>query len=181
MLNENVPSDVTTRVNEICAAIRALKVALNSGELSHTLLDDIGTNTHAQIDAHIVATHRNWYKIDNPDMGWLDSKVAGWTADQFTPGGLEVDFSAQVPVGVEAVRCLLYQEATPSGIYYRKSGDANISNTPSVSQEYSHYIMSLSENNAVAELWLSADYKVQFAVTNVDTDLYIAYPIEYYI
>ena len=122
-----------------------------------------------------------WHKIANPPTGWLASKIAGWTADQFTPGGLEVDFSAQVPADTLAVRVVLMQVTTLSWIYYRKSGDANISNTPNASGEVSHLLLALNEGVAQAVIWLSTDYKAQFAVTDVLTDLYVAYPIEYYI
>ena len=122
-----------------------------------------------------------WHKIADPPTGWFASKAAGWTADQFTPGGLEVDFSAQVPADTLAIRCIVWQQTVTSYVYYRKSGDANISNTPNATGEMSHLILTPSETIEQAVLWLSADYKVEFAVTDVLTDLYIAYPIEYYI
>ena len=156
------------------------KVKVVANPLDHADLLNIGTNTHAQIDTHLASTHRAWHKIDDPATGWLASKVAGWTADQFTPGGLAVDFSAQVPVGTLAVRVILMQTTTPSWVYYRKSGDANISNTPNASGEVSHLLLSPNEGVAQTVIWLSTDYKAQFAVTDVLTDLYIAYPIEYY-
>jgi len=120
-----------------------------------------------------------WKKITDPDTGWLSSKTAGWTADSFS-GGLEVDFSSAVPAGTKAVRVMIQQSGTHSNIAYRKSGDTNISNTPIASQEWSHLLLDTSFGRLPgAVIWLSSDYKAQFAVGDVNTDLSIAYPIEY--
>lgn len=127
----------------------------------------------------LVAAIPQWHKIADPTTGWKASKTSGWTADSFS-GGLEVNFDAEVPIGTKAIRCMVIQLATQSIVYYRKSGDTNISNTPHVAEERSHRIMGSDDDLAQAVLWLSTDYKVQFAVTHVDTDLNIAYPIEYY-
>lgn len=128
--------------------------------------------------AHHVKT-TGWNKIADPPTGWLATQVAGWTADQFTPGGMEVDFSALVPAGTKAVRVMVSKFASIGVVYYRKSGDTNISNTPHASLEYSHRILMTADYANLVELWLSSDYKVQFAVTSINIDLYIPYPSEY--
>ena len=121
-----------------------------------------------------------WHKFEDPSTGWFASKVAGWTADQFTPGGLEVDFSLVAPKGTRATRVVIYQATALSDVYYRKSGDTNVSNTPGAASEYSHRILAVNDANMIiAVIWLSADYKAQLTVSNVNTDLYIAFPIEY--
>ena len=128
-----------------------------------------------------------WHKVSDPAVDWLGSKTAGWTADSFT-SGWEVDFSAVVPAGTKAVRLftLLYDAGGGLGrIWWRKSGDTNISNTPGAGQEWSHqlfYLIGDAGPNYLSEqvvLWLSADYKVQIAVEATDFDVYLAYPIEY--
>jgi hypothetical protein len=120
-----------------------------------------------------------WRKITDPPTGWLATKSGAWTADQFDPGGWEVDFSAIVFAGTRAVECLLYQYTTLGGVYYRKKGDANISNTPAASGEKSHYLLTSANSIVPAVIWLSADYKAEFAVTNTDTDLAISFPVVY--
>jgi len=118
-----------------------------------------------------------WVKIADPPTGWLAIKTSGWTADQFTPGGLEVDFSSVVPVGTKAVRVNIVQLTVASYLFYRKSGDTNISNTPGASGEESHQIG--WGGRRLMEIWLSSGYKAQFAVTDTGTDIYVAYPVEY--
>jgi len=122
-----------------------------------------------------------WQKIADPPTGWLASKTSGWTADQFTPGGLEVDFSSVVPAGTKAVRVEVYNLANKGTVYYRKRNDANISNTPQTSDEWSHGIIYTDTTLVVAQavIWLDANYRAQFAVTNSNQDVYIAYPMEY--
>jgi hypothetical protein len=119
-----------------------------------------------------------WHKFSDPDTGNMDSKVAAWTADQFTPGGLEVTFS-EAPVGSVGVRCTIQQASTLSNIFYRKSGDLNISNTPNASVESSHLILNSTVGLEVIEFWLSSDLKIEIAVTHVDTDIFVFYPIGY--
>jgi len=120
-----------------------------------------------------------WHKIADPAIGWLASKTTGWTADSFS-GGLEVDFSAVVPVGTKAVRVFIRNSTDTGTIYYRKWGDPNISNTPEASGEESHGLARVGAGYYfVAVLWLSSDYKVQIAVTNTAQDIYIAYPVEW--
>jgi len=120
-----------------------------------------------------------WHKIANPPTGWKASKTSWATADNFDQG-LEVTFS-EVPAGAKAVRCVYHKGATAGYIYWRKSGDTNISNTPHASNEYSHAPFTLELYRGIAVFWLSSDYKVQFTVANSGTDLYIAYPTEYLI
>jgi len=121
-----------------------------------------------------------WHKIADPATGWLASKTTDWTADSFG-GGLTVDFSAVVPVGTKAVRVVVYNTSAATGqVYTRKSGDTNISNTPEASSEFSHMAFGPYAGTRVqVVVWLSSDYKAQFAVTNISMDLYIAYPSEY--
>lgn len=119
-----------------------------------------------------------WKKFENPSTGWLASKTTGWTADSFS-GGLEVDFSSVGPAGTKAIRVQISQSGTVGSIYHRKSGDTNISNTPNTSSEFSHRIMGSADGVAQTVIWLSSDYKAQFAVTNTGTDLYIAYPMDH--
>ncbi len=119
-----------------------------------------------------------WHKISNPPVGHIANKVAGWTADQFTPNGLEVTYSA-LPLGAIANRSLVFQTTIPSDIFFRKSGDSNISNTPNGTQEYSHLLVDATFTRLICNIWMSDDKKAQFAVTNTATDLYISYPSEY--
>jgi hypothetical protein len=119
----------------------------------------------------------SWHKVENPGTGWFASKTAGWTADSFS-GGLSVDFRSVVQAGTKAVRVGVYQITAVSNVYYRKSGDTNISNTPQADTEYSHIVNNLLNALTPSVIWLSSDYKAQFAVTDVTTDLYIAYPVE---
>jgi len=119
----------------------------------------------------------SWHKFEDPATGWLASKTSGWTADSFS-GGLEVDFSAIVPVGTKAVRVVFYQTISLSSTYWRKSGDTNISNTPNATGEFSHYV-NVNDYLGQIGVWLSSDYKVQFAAADVSVDLYISYPVEW--
>jgi len=119
-----------------------------------------------------------WHKITDPSTGWLASKTSGWTADSFS-GGLEVDFSSVVPAGTKAVRCFVNRVTGNGTLYWRKSDDSNILNTPNASTEYSHRFLRQGDYDAVVVLWLSSDYKVQIATTDTGDDLYIAYPVEY--
>ena len=127
-----------------------------------------------------------WHKIADPAIGWLASKTTGWTADSFS-GGLEVDFSAVVPVGTKAVRVAIQLVGDGAAdypfVWWRPSGDANVSNTPSSSNEEAfklHRHTTATTNTVfVAVLWLSADYKVQIAIDDTGGNVYIAYPVEW--
>ncbi len=119
-----------------------------------------------------------WHKFDNPGTGTKASKTAGWTADQFTPGGLEVTYS-EAPIGSGAVRCVLSQTGTQSRVAYRKKDDANISNNPISSNELSHLLLDPEDDLIQGVLWMDENKKVQIAVADVNTDVYIFYPIEY--
>ena len=123
------------------------------------------------------ARKAGWYKFADPATGWKASKTTWATADDFD-AGLEVTFS-EVPAGAKAVRVLIYQSRTFSNVYYRKSGDANISNTPNATLEVSHQVGTEEDRAVLTPIWLSADYKAQFTVVNINTNLYIAYPAEY--
>jgi len=120
-----------------------------------------------------------WHPVTNPSTGFLGAKTSGWTADSFS-GGWQVDFSSVVPAGTKAVRVSMYISAALGDLYWRKDGDANISNTPGASGEWSHRVQT-NTNHTVVEVWLSAAYKAQFAVSNVNQDIYLAYPVEYMI
>jgi hypothetical protein len=119
-----------------------------------------------------------WHLIADPGTDWFASKTSGWTGDSFS-GGLEIDFSAVVPAGTKAVEVVFYQSTSGGITYWRKSGDANISNTPHASNEKSH-IIARSESTAYyakAILWLSDDYKVQIAVQDAGQDVYFSSPV----
>ena len=123
-----------------------------------------------------------WHKITNPGTGYFAEDNSP-DADSFS-GGLRVDFSTLVPVGTKAVRVTVRLRDTGSApaLYYRKDGDANISNTPHASQEYSHAIIEMTAETTMKSqvvLWLSSAYKVQFASRYNTGDIHIAYPIEY--
>jgi len=119
-----------------------------------------------------------WHKIDDPATGYSATKTGGWTADQFTPGGFEVTFAA-IPLGSIAVQCLLQQYATRGGVYWRKAGDAKVSNTPNADVEQSHYIFDSQVSIDVMLFWISDDFKIELAVTNVLTDIRFGYPSAY--
>jgi len=119
-----------------------------------------------------------WHKISDPTVDTKASKTAGWTADQFTPGGLEVTFS-EAPIGTIAIRSAIQEASTLSAVYWRKSGDSNISNTPNASLEYSHRLLISGGAFLQAEIWLNSALQAQFAVVNVDTDLLVYYPMGY--
>jgi len=118
-----------------------------------------------------------WHKVDDPATGNKAEQTSGWTADSFT-GGLEVTFNS-LPVGALIAKAPVYQVGTMSEVYFRKSGDANISNTPNATGERSHRILSSLDRMMPADLWLSSDLKTQIAVTSTDTDITVHYPIAY--
>lgn len=148
--------------------------------------DDLGTNT-----LRIDPEGGLWYRIANPGTGFFASKTSGWTADRFTAasGGFEVSFASLVasgvlPAGVKAVRAVVTAGGGALGdVYARAAGDSNISNTPVASQEYACFVGStVTTAYAIRQqtvLRLSADYKVEFAVSNTALAVYIAYPLEY--
>lgn len=118
-----------------------------------------------------------WQKVSDPTVGWFAEKTAGWTADRFTSatGGLEVDFDSLVPDNALAVMVSIEQDGTRSGVYTRRAGDTNISNTPIASNEYSTRLAASTHSPYRTIIWLSADYKAEFAVSNTSTDLHISY------
>ncbi|KKL88474.1 hypothetical protein LCGC14_1924310, partial [marine sediment metagenome] len=120
-----------------------------------------------------------WHKVDNPATDWKAQKTSGWTADSFA-SGLTVTFS-EVPTGTKAIRLFIWQTASAGAVYWRKNGDANISNTPEASAERSNEIIYLLNQGNQSVIWLSSDYKAQFAVQNTGIDLQISYPTEYLI
>ena len=121
-----------------------------------------------------------WHKIADPGTGWLASKTASWTADRFTTasGGMAVDFSSVVPVGTKAVKAVVFQ-ATPSYVSRRSAGDTEISNTPNASSEWNAIVMAGTDVSRESDLFLSTDYRVELAVTNVATDVSVSYPSAY--
>lgn len=121
-----------------------------------------------------------WHKIENPGTGWLAQKTAGWTADRFTvaTGGMEVDFSSVVPVGTRAVLIAMRLATTSSVVWTRRHSDTEIANTPSASSEESAQIASAIGRRRIP-VALSTDYKIEMAVGNVGTDIYISYPTWY--
>jgi len=126
-----------------------------------------------------------WHKFDNPATGTKFSKTDAWTADSFS-SGIELTYS-EAPIGSLAVRNVIAITGTTGGetLYYRKSGDTNISNTPDASTEYSHrviYVVAPATpdwNTGQFVLYLSDDLKVQIASRFTTLDLFVFYPIEY--
>ena len=125
-----------------------------------------------------------WHKISDPTTGWKATKTTGWTADQFTPGGLEVTFST-LPIGSLAADIMMdFLDTIQYGIAaWRKSGDANISNTPVASTESSHQVLYIEAANGHLRdqiiVWLSSGLKTEFATRFNTGDLNVSYPISY--
>ncbi len=123
-----------------------------------------------------------WHPVENPGTGAFASKTAGWTADRLSTGtgGMAVDFSSVVPVGTRAVMVNVAKGGVSGGhIYYRAHSDTEISNTPAASGEVSHRIASIDGVTGVYErvaLSLSADYKIEIAVTDTAQDISVSYP-----
>lgn len=115
----------------------------------------------------------NWHKVTNPSTGWITSKTSGWTADSFS-GGLLATFTPTT--GTVAVIVYIEIVTALGDLYTRKYNDTNVSNTPIASQEYSHKLTRDSGGDFFI-IWLSSDYKAEFAVSNVLQDVYISYPI----
>jgi len=115
---------------------------------------------------------RTWQKVDDPSTATIASKTSGWSADSFS-GGLSVDVSSYVPVGTVAVIIAIIQAGTKEDVYIRPDGDTNISNTPAAGAENHARIMRVEDEQYNGFVWLSADYKFQIAVTNVNTDIYV--------
>ena len=143
------------------------------------LRDNDGTYVNKEFLSQKENRPPSWHKFADPTAGaYKASKTAGWTADDFTTGSLVVTFS-EVPTGATAVRVITYIGGTASGVYYRPSGDTNISNTPHASGELTNKIGLATGVLQQVVMWLSADYKVQITVQNTATDVYLAYPSEY--
>jgi len=121
----------------------------------------------------------SWHKIANPSTGYMAEKTTWASADSFS-AGLEVTFTG-IPTGTKAVRVMFTQMTHDGGVYYRKSGDTNISNTPSADTERSHELSYNTFEIMQCVIWLSSDYKAQFTVAHTDIDIYISHPIEYLI
>ena len=117
-----------------------------------------------------------WHKFNNPGTGDKTTQTAGWTANQFTPGGFEVTYS-EAPIGAVKVESNILQGGTKGVVYYRKSGDSNISNVPTM--ETSHRVLDVDTRQTMVGFWLSDDRKIELAVSNVNTDLFMSYPSEY--
>ncbi len=120
-----------------------------------------------------------WHKFEDPSTEWVASETA-WAAgvDDFA-NGIEVDFSSIKRTGMKAVRCAFICATASVSMFYRVSGDTNISNTPYASAEWSHRIGDAIGAYPPMALWLSTDYKVQFTAHVNTIDFYLAYPIEY--
>lgn len=190
-VKDGVEGDVSSFTNDMSNSGNLAWGARNNGVAPYEgLFDECriyqGLPTQAEIDYLFkhpsgmipsFARKAGWYKFADPATGWKASKTTWATPDSFS-AGLEVTFS-EVPAGAKAVRVLIYQSGTFSNVYYRKSGDANISNTPNATLEVSHQVGTESDRAALTPIWLSADYKAQFTVVNINTNLYIAYPAEY--
>ncbi len=123
-----------------------------------------------------------WHYIDDPPTGSIVKKIDGWTADSFS-GGLLITYTT-IPIGTVAVNQMVaYQYASSGGLlYWRKNGDANISNTPIASEEDSHSIRATVTSlfgRSLAIVWVSSDLKVQFAVRYTTGTVWIFYPAGY--
>jgi len=117
-----------------------------------------------------------WHKFDDPATGTKASKLWAANWDDFS-AGLSVTFS-EAPIGSLAVRCSITKDATTI-VYYRKSGDSNISNTPQASQEYSHRIGSGGTDTKLLVFWLSSGRAVQITISSGAITIYVPYPIGY--
>ncbi len=126
-----------------------------------------------------------WHKIQNPVTGLILTSALS-VSDNFT-SGLDVDFTPYVPKGTKAVRLVvggLQAAATYAHIYSRKSGDANISNTPHANSEQSSMLFRILVTGITqyeqVVINLSDDYKAEFTA-NIHTSLtvYITFPLEF--
>ena len=79
-----------------------------------------------------------------------------------------------MPLGSIAGNCVVSQTTVPSWVWWRKSGDPYISNTPVASNEMTHVVLSTDEIVTQVVIWWNSTYKTQFAVGNVDTDLNVS-------
>ena len=121
--------------------------------------------------------HPTWHRVTDPPTGWKTSKAAWATVDSFS-AGLEATFS-EVPAGTKAVWCYLRMTTFANDVYYRASGDTNVSNTPHASSEYAWRIMSPNDQIYNGLLWVNSDLKIQLTVVNNTQDIYVAYPVGY--
>lgn len=130
-----------------------------------------------------------WHHVPNPSLNWIASKAAGWTADSFS-GGLSIDFAALDPnyqPGARKARLFVYiSSGSVASPYARANGDANISNTPNATKEYANQLFSDPPANGAAINYghqvvipLSVAGVAQIAVTDVNNDLFVSYPMEY--
>lgn len=120
-----------------------------------------------------------WHKVADPGTGWFASKTSGWTANDFTTGYLEVDFSAVTPIGTRAVKMAIGLTTAGNYVYWKATGDANISDTPNTAPEERSHLTHLAQGVSQVVLWPSATGLVRLTVVDTNSDLYIAYPVEY--
>lgn len=119
-----------------------------------------------------------WRRITSPTAGYIASKTSGWTADRFTSatGGLEVDFSGSVTAGTKAVWVEVVSTTTSGECAVRPAGDdAYCSNTPFANNEH-FAVFTVTIDRKQVLVWLSADYKAEFAVDATGIDIYVSYP-----
>ena len=77
-----------------------------------------------------------------------------------------------------AVRCANRKNASAS-VYYRKSGDTNVSNTPNANVEYSHRIGTGATTTKMVVFWVSSGLSIQITIHAGAVTVATAYPIEY--
>ncbi len=124
-----------------------------------------------------------WHTISNPEIGPLGTKFTGtWSADSFS-GGLLITLTT-LPIGTLAIRFPgMFRDTTGGTLFWRKNGDANISNTPYAATDHSHRLLYTGSTNFYFSfqdvVWLSFDFKVQFASRFTTGDLYIYHPCGY--
>lgn len=140
---------------------------LQSGDWAEFMCD--GTNW-------IKCNEPYWHVVDDPATGWFANKTSGWSADSFS-GGLEVTFT--VPTGTIGCRINIAQATVLSSVSVRKSGDTNISNTPFADGEKSIWMLHPENSGLICTVNLSSDKKIQIAVSNTGTDIYVSYASMY--
>lgn len=132
-------------------------------------VERVGTNTR----------YPGWNRVTNPGVGWLGTQTT-FTADRFSTatGGMEVDFSADLPTSVKARAVIAtVRNLTAAGqIFARAKGDPNISNTPVASTEWATMIAELAatESKQVV-IPLDDNNRAELAVSVATQDLNVSH------
>lgn len=117
----------------------------------------------------------NWIRVTNPPTGFMFTKTTGWTAETWVTVDVLSLYPALTP-GTKSILISIVISTTSGKIFVRPYNDTNISATPQTSSEWSQVIARLADNYQEAEIDLSADYKFDIAVENVNSDVSISYP-----